>query len=99
MSGKLYKTELCRSFEKSGRCSYHNKCQFAHGAAELKAMSVVPNYKTKQCDNFRTGLCYYGKRCCFIHLESRRHSLEVLPIAAASPARLRVFKAIAPIIY
>jgi len=33
---KLYKTELCRSFTRTGYCRYGLKCQFAHGIHELR---------------------------------------------------------------
>eukprot|EP00475_Leptophrys_vorax_P011258 TRINITY_DN1777_c0_g1_i1.p1 TRINITY_DN1777_c0_g1~~TRINITY_DN1777_c0_g1_i1.p1 ORF type:complete len:582 (-),score=144.25 TRINITY_DN1777_c0_g1_i1:73-1818(-) len=33
---KLYKTELCRSFNRTGYCRYGLKCQFAHGIHELR---------------------------------------------------------------
>jgi len=32
-----YKTVLCDKFVKSGTCPYGRKCQFAHGADELRA--------------------------------------------------------------
>merc|ERR1739838_1231367 len=31
-----YKTELCRPFSEHGTCKYGEKCQFAHGQAELR---------------------------------------------------------------
>jgi 23S rRNA U2552 (ribose-2'-O)-methylase RlmE/FtsJ len=31
-----YKTELCRQFSENGECKYGDKCQFAHGVADLK---------------------------------------------------------------
>jgi len=33
---QLYKTELCRSFNRTGYCRYGLKCQFAHGIHELR---------------------------------------------------------------
>lgn len=33
---RLYKTELCRSFNRTGYCRYGLKCQFAHGLNELR---------------------------------------------------------------
>ncbi|XP_028920637.1 mRNA decay activator protein ZFP36 [Ornithorhynchus anatinus] len=63
-----YKTELCRTFEESGRCKYGVKCQFAHGAAELRQLSRHPKYKTELCHKFYLhGQCPYGARCHFIH--------------------------------
>jgi len=37
-----YKTELCRSFNKTGYCRYGLKCQFAHGLQELRASAKLP---------------------------------------------------------
>lgn len=63
-----YKTELCRTFEESGTCKYGAKCQFAHGAGELRGLSRHPKYKTEPCRTFHTsGICPYGARCHFIH--------------------------------
>ncbi|KFM61703.1 Zinc finger protein 36, C3H1 type-like 1, partial [Stegodyphus mimosarum] len=63
-----YKTELCRPFEENGTCKYGDKCQFAHGAKELRSMARHPKYKTELCRTFHsTGLCPYGPRCHFIH--------------------------------
>ena len=63
-----YKTELCRPFEESGQCKYGEKCQFAHGAHELRNMSRHPKYKTDLCRTFHTaGYCPYGARCHFVH--------------------------------
>ncbi|XP_041092378.1 mRNA decay activator protein ZFP36-like [Polyodon spathula] len=66
-----YKTELCRSYEESGICKYLNKCQFAHGASELRTLNRHPKYKTEMCRTFYNfGYCPYGARCHFIHQES-----------------------------
>ncbi|CAG6008491.1 unnamed protein product [Menidia menidia] len=63
-----YKTELCRTYEESGACKYGAKCQFAHGADELRGLSRHPKYKTEPCRTFHTvGFCPYGARCHFIH--------------------------------
>ncbi|KAK6487702.1 mRNA decay activator protein ZFP36-like [Huso huso] len=65
-----YKTELCRSFEESGICKYGSKCQFAHGASELRSLSRHPKYKTEMCRTFYNfGYCPYGLRCHFLHQE------------------------------
>jgi len=32
----LYKTRLCMNFQSTGSCPYTEKCQFAHGVAELE---------------------------------------------------------------
>merc|ERR1711976_1006300 len=64
----LYKTELCRSFQETGNCRYGSKCQFAHGADELRPVLRHPKYKTEVCKTFVSyGSCPYGKRCRFIH--------------------------------
>eukprot|EP01095_Lingulamoeba_sp_RSL-Kostka_P009201 TRINITY_DN315_c0_g1_i1.p1 TRINITY_DN315_c0_g1~~TRINITY_DN315_c0_g1_i1.p1 ORF type:complete len:331 (+),score=112.91 TRINITY_DN315_c0_g1_i1:70-1062(+) len=64
----LYKTELCRSFQETGNCRYGSKCQFAHGAEELRPVLRHPKYKTEVCKTYiQTGHCPYGKRCRFIH--------------------------------
>lgn len=43
MSNPLYKTALCRNFAREGgRCPYGRKCQFAHGAEELRARAAAP---------------------------------------------------------
>lgn len=63
-----YKTELCRAFEEYGTCKYGEKCQFAHGMAELRSLCRHPKYKTELCRTFHTeGFCPYGKRCHFVH--------------------------------
>jgi len=46
-ANNLYKTELCRSWEETGHCRYGSKCQFAHGADELRAVQRHPKYKTE----------------------------------------------------
>ncbi|XP_015274269.1 PREDICTED: zinc finger protein 36, C3H1 type-like 1 [Gekko japonicus] len=71
-----YKTELCRTFEESGACKYGAKCQFAHGARELRGLSRHPKYKTEPCRTFHTsGICPYGARCHFIHNAEERRPL------------------------
>lgn len=63
-----YKTELCRSFQENGICKYGDKCQFAHGLAELRNMIRHPKYKTELCRTFHAaGYCPYGPRCHFVH--------------------------------
>lgn len=71
-----YKTELCRSFQENGSCKYGNKCQFAHGEAELRCMYRHPKYKTEACRTFYNfGYCPYGTRCHFIHEEKLSSSM------------------------
>jgi len=63
-----YKTELCRQFIENGGCKYGDKCQFAHGAPDLKDVNRHPKYKTDYCKTFHSkGFCPYGPRCHFIH--------------------------------
>lgn len=76
-SSSRYKTELCRSFTESGLCKYGGKCQFAHGAEELRDLNRHPKYKTEPCRTFHTiGFCPYGIRCHFVHNseEEKKHS-------------------------
>lgn len=68
VNSSRYKTELCRPFEESGHCKYADKCQFAHGAHELKNLQRHPKYKTELCRTFHSkGFCPYGPRCNFVH--------------------------------
>nr|ABV54790.2 Tis11-like protein [Tritia obsoleta] len=70
VNSSRYKTELCRPFEESGHCKYGDKCQFAHGAHELRNLSRHPKYKTELCRTYHSvGFCPYGPRCHFIHNE------------------------------
>lgn len=72
-----YKTELCRPYEENGTCRYGNKCQFAHGKAELRSVVRHPKYKTDLCRTFHTtGLCPYGPRCHFIHNDDERRTSD-----------------------
>ncbi|CAB3370934.1 Hypothetical predicted protein [Cloeon dipterum] len=80
-----YKTELCRPFEESGSCKYGDKCQFAHGAHELRNLARHPKYKTDLCRTFHTsGFCPYGPRCHFIHNAEEARVRN----AAAAPASM-----------
>lgn len=73
-----YKTEMCRPYEESGHCKYGDKCQFAHGAHELRNLARHPKYKTDLCRTFHTiGFCPYGPRCHFIHNEDE-HKLNYI---------------------
>jgi hypothetical protein len=74
----LYKTELCRNWTQTGACRYGPKCQFAHGAQELRGVVRHPKYKTEICRTFHTtGVCGYGQRCRFVHhVDEMRNSGE-----------------------
>ncbi|KAL6761375.1 hypothetical protein V8C86DRAFT_2433010 [Haematococcus lacustris] len=64
----LYKTEMCKGWMENGTCRYGHKCQFAHGAEELRLVPRHPKYKTEVCRSFTlTGSCVYGGRCRFLH--------------------------------
>ncbi|XXQ29946.1 C3H1-type domain-containing protein [Plasmodiophora brassicae] len=83
----LYKTELCRSWSQMNTCPYGAKCQFAHGAEELRPVQRHPKYKTVDCKQYKaTGTCSFGSRCVFVHEESER---RVLPTetTASTPAK------------
>lgn len=70
---KLYKTELCRSWQEYQMCPYGLKCQFAHGESELRPVERHRKYKTEQCRKFHSeGVCPFGSRCIFIHDEDER---------------------------
>lgn len=70
-SNRKLKNELCRNYLKLGYCPYNEKCQFAHGTAELRQNSDLnAKYKTKKCSAFfKDGFCMYGERCNFLHQE------------------------------
>ena len=64
----MFKTELCNKWEENGACSYTDRCQFAHGIAELRPVIRHPRYKTQVCRMVIGGaLCPYGHRCHFRH--------------------------------
>ncbi|KAL7849566.1 hypothetical protein SRHO_G00211890 [Serrasalmus rhombeus] len=70
-----YKTELCRTFTERGVCKYGSKCQFAHGAEELRGINRHPKYKTELCRTFHSiGFCPYGIRCHFVHNNEDDHA-------------------------
>lgn len=76
-----FKTEMCRPFLENGICRYGNKCQFAHGASELRGVPRHPKYKTEMCRTFHTtGICPYGPRCHFIHSENGHKLQEISEI-------------------
>ena len=68
-----YKTQLCANFQRDGVCRYGRRCQFAHGAHELRERSqllapIVPEDQ-KICQPFAaTGFCRFGDKCKFPHV-------------------------------
>lgn len=77
INSSRYKTELCRAYQDSGTCKYGDKCQFAHGTHELRALPRHPKYKTELCRTFHsTGYCPYGPRCHFVHKPEERRTVE-----------------------
>ncbi|KAI8985927.1 hypothetical protein BDB01DRAFT_896313 [Pilobolus umbonatus] len=74
----LYKTEMCRNWEETGHCRYGIKCQYAHGADDLREIERHPKYKTQKCRTFhQTGACPYGSRCTFRHFNLPGDYLEM----------------------
>ncbi|CAO3657168.1 unnamed protein product [Mucor hiemalis] len=54
------------------------KCQYAHGAADLREIDRHPKYKTQKCRTFhQTGACPYGNRCTFRHFNLPGDALEM----------------------
>jgi len=81
----LYKTELCKSWVESGLCRYGEKCQFAHGSAELRPVFRHPKYKTEICKTFHNyGTCPYGKRCRFVHTSPVENNLPKSEVESES---------------
>jgi butyrate response factor 1 len=76
----LYKTEKCRQgWMHPDRCTYGDRCQFAHSKAELRPRNHGKNYRTTLCRNYeRDGNCPYGSRCRFIHRDD-------VPVENATP--------------
>lgn len=80
---------MCRPFEEAGECKYGEKCQFAHGAQELRNLQRHPKYKTELCRTFHSsGFCPYGPRCHFVHNveEARNHNRAVHAAMARAAA-------------
>jgi len=73
---KKKKTELCKNYERTGKCKFGRDCAFAHGEHELVIKNHVPgNYKTKMCKQFHEeGYCSYGNRCQFLHLVIQKNT-------------------------
>ncbi|KAK6621149.1 hypothetical protein RUM43_011455 [Polyplax serrata] len=92
INSSRYKTELCRPFEESGSCKYGDKCQFAHGAHELRSLARHPKYKTELCRTFHTiGFCPYGPRCHFVHnAEEARPTVGQMQAIQRRPTPLNI---------
>lgn len=85
-----YKTELCRPYQEHGSCKYGEKCQFAHGHAELRNVNRHPKYKTDLCRTYHSvGFCPYGPRCHFIHALDELRSAPVSPQEKKSPGTVK----------
>ena len=83
-----YKTELCRTYAEHGTCRYGDKCQFAHGRDDLRAVARHPKYKTDLCRTYHTtGLCPYGPRCHFIHNEDEARCRPTAPLPPSAKRR------------
>ena len=85
-----YKTEMCQRFQETGECKFVDKCQFAHGLPELRAISKHPKFKTIPCKTYHTsGMCSYGNRCNFLHAE-KSDELDMMRIKHAASRRMSV---------
>ena len=76
-----YKTEMCKSFVKYGKCSYKKKCRYAHGESELISKNISnKNYKRIKCNNFhaKPGHCPYGRRCQYVHEDRKLEDIELV---------------------
>jgi len=74
MALEKYKTEMCKNYVETGKCSYSVRCMFAHGQHELvqKDVSALPGvpYKKVLCEKFhQENCCNYGTKCIYIHEE------------------------------
>jgi len=85
-----YKTEMCRPYQEHGTCRYGEKCQFAHGAHEVRCVNRHPKYKTECCRTYhRDGYCPYGPRCHFIHSLDELRSAPVSPQEKKNPGAVK----------
>ena len=74
---------MCKHYNTPQGCSYGDKCQFAHGAQELRLNTSgimsqqnknktnnMLNYKIVKCKNWeKDKSCKYGAHCTFAHGE------------------------------
>ncbi|XP_075253918.1 uncharacterized protein LOC142345642 isoform X3 [Convolutriloba macropyga] len=73
----IYKTELCKSFEKNGQCFLDEDCMFAHTRYELRPkgfkgdfeekIKTNPNWKCTLCDIFQKNGSCQRTDCNFAH--------------------------------
>lgn len=57
---------VCRSFAKTGKCKFGDKCKFSHGQAP--AQKTVVKKVDRPCKEWtETGHCRYGNSCIFQH--------------------------------
>ncbi|PIA25451.1 hypothetical protein AQUCO_11400016v1 [Aquilegia coerulea] len=68
-NSKLFRTEICPSWEETGKCVYGSQCQFAHGKEDPRP----PRFSTKNKPEGQTykanmlgGSYTYGTKCRFI---------------------------------
>lgn len=83
---KPIKTEWCNNILELGYC-FINDCKFVHYKEELNEIKIN-NYKKEYCLSYHeNGICYYGKRCSFIHDNILENELKI-----KSKKRLKVFE-------
>eukprot|EP00554_Chaetoceros_debilis_P014899 CAMPEP_0194126274 /NCGR_PEP_ID=MMETSP0150-20130528/59904_1 /TAXON_ID=122233 /ORGANISM="Chaetoceros debilis, Strain MM31A-1" /LENGTH=1236 /DNA_ID=CAMNT_0038820127 /DNA_START=46 /DNA_END=3756 /DNA_ORIENTATION=- len=89
------KTELCRNFNTRRGCQFGDKCNYAHGAQELKLTKLmdleraglvdIEIFRTHPCLTWvATGACPFDTRCIGLHdprVTSDDHEMAWLPHA------------------
>jgi len=64
---RLYKTKLCRNWERTGTCAYDRICKYAHGSEDIRPVPQHPMWKTKPCTAHSDGTCIFkDEDCCYI---------------------------------
>lgn len=80
-----FKTELCKNFQAGEHCAFADRCCFAHGEAELRA---VPEYsepeETESCPDFYAGFCRQGANCPLSHKKSPKRYTVILELLEQS---------------
>ena len=95
---------MCKHFGTPQGCSYGDKCQFAHGAEELRTptggaagLSKKPsnnflNYKIVKCKNWeRDKQCKYGEHCTFAHGDDDVHKKDQNASIFNNPGNMFMF--------